>query len=285
MFADTSSQGFSVSEAEKPKAEGQLARVLCPCDFPDNTGVGCYSLLQGSNLCLLHWQADSLPLSHQRSPKPQLLLEIRLAEGPIPQFVAPPRLRPTQSCLCIFPPSVCPTLSPLRQGWPVVAPPRSAPPSLRFVPGPVAPPLPACAAPAPAVFGCGSLGKVVGSPVRAEFFHFYHVERTAGPPQVVRLRSGGATVPPAGAGGRCGWAREHGRMGLWRSGMGQRDEPLGCGFSSHAQPAPFPSALRKARREQQLVSKRLLRDEATEEAEGGCVVVILGEAEVSGQDA
>ena len=61
MFADTSSQGFSVSEAEKPKAEGQLARVLCPCDFPDNTGVGCHSLLQGSNLCLLRWQADSLP--------------------------------------------------------------------------------------------------------------------------------------------------------------------------------------------------------------------------------
>ena len=23
---------------------------------------------QGSNLCLLHWQADSLPLSHQGSP-------------------------------------------------------------------------------------------------------------------------------------------------------------------------------------------------------------------------
>ena len=99
MFADTSSQGFSVSEAEKPKAEGPLARDLCPCDFPDNTGVGCHSLLQGSNLCLLRWQADSLPLSHQRSPKPQLLLEIRLAEGPIPQLVAPPRLRPTQSSL------------------------------------------------------------------------------------------------------------------------------------------------------------------------------------------
>ena len=35
-----------------------------------NTGVGCHSLLQwifptqGSNLCLRHWQADSLPLSH-----------------------------------------------------------------------------------------------------------------------------------------------------------------------------------------------------------------------------
>ena len=40
-----------------------------------NTRVGCHFLLQGifptqgSNLCLLHWQADSLPLSHQGSPK------------------------------------------------------------------------------------------------------------------------------------------------------------------------------------------------------------------------
>ena len=42
-----------------------------------NTGVGCYALLQGifptqgSNshlLRLLHWQADSFPLSHQGSP-------------------------------------------------------------------------------------------------------------------------------------------------------------------------------------------------------------------------
>ena len=39
-----------------------------------NTGVGCHTLLQGifptqrSNLCLLHWQVDSLPLSHQGSP-------------------------------------------------------------------------------------------------------------------------------------------------------------------------------------------------------------------------
>ena len=41
-------------------------------DFPGkNTGVGGHFLLQwifptqGSNLCLRHWQADSLPLSHQ----------------------------------------------------------------------------------------------------------------------------------------------------------------------------------------------------------------------------
>ena len=50
----------------------QLARLLCPWDFPCNsTGVGCHTLLQGIfpdqglNLSLLHWQADSLPLSHQ----------------------------------------------------------------------------------------------------------------------------------------------------------------------------------------------------------------------------
>ena len=52
----------------------QPARLLCPWDFPGkNTGVGCYSLLQGifltqgSNPCPLHLllqQADSLPLSH-----------------------------------------------------------------------------------------------------------------------------------------------------------------------------------------------------------------------------
>ena len=52
----------------------QPARLLCPWDSPGkNTGVGCHFLLQGmfptqgSNLrllCLLHWQADSLPLSH-----------------------------------------------------------------------------------------------------------------------------------------------------------------------------------------------------------------------------
>ena len=47
-------------------------RLLCPWDFPGkNTGVGCHFLLQGifptqgSNLCPLYLQADSLPLSHQ----------------------------------------------------------------------------------------------------------------------------------------------------------------------------------------------------------------------------
>ena len=50
------------------------ARLLCPWDFPGkNTGVSCHALLQGifpvqgSNPHLLHWQVDSLPLSHQGS--------------------------------------------------------------------------------------------------------------------------------------------------------------------------------------------------------------------------
>ena len=49
----------------------QAARLLCSWDFPrKNTGVGCYFYIQatfptqGENPCLLHWQADSLPLSH-----------------------------------------------------------------------------------------------------------------------------------------------------------------------------------------------------------------------------
>ena len=47
-------------------------RLLCLWDFlGKNTGVGCHLLLQGifptqgSNLHLLFWQEDSLPLSHQ----------------------------------------------------------------------------------------------------------------------------------------------------------------------------------------------------------------------------
>ena len=46
--------------------------LLCPWNSPGkNTGMGYHSLLQGifpaqgSHPCLLYWQADSLPLSHQ----------------------------------------------------------------------------------------------------------------------------------------------------------------------------------------------------------------------------
>jgi len=54
--------------------ELQHARLLCPWGFPGkNTGVGCHFLLQGIfldqglNLYLLHWQVDSLALSHRGS--------------------------------------------------------------------------------------------------------------------------------------------------------------------------------------------------------------------------
>ena len=54
-------------------------RLICPWYFPGkNTGVGCHFLFQGifltqglkpSPLFLLHWQANSLPLSHLGSPE------------------------------------------------------------------------------------------------------------------------------------------------------------------------------------------------------------------------
>ena len=53
----------------------QSARLLSPWDSSGKSiGVGCHFLLQGIfltqglNLHLLHWQADSLPLSHQGNP-------------------------------------------------------------------------------------------------------------------------------------------------------------------------------------------------------------------------
>ena len=61
----------SVTTSHLTVLHSMLARLLCPWDSPDkNTRVGSHSLLQeifltqASNLRLLHWQADSLPLSH-----------------------------------------------------------------------------------------------------------------------------------------------------------------------------------------------------------------------------
>ena len=55
-----------------------LARLHCPWHYSGkNMGVGCHFLLQGMFpaqrqnlrlLCFLHWQVDSLPLSHLGSP-------------------------------------------------------------------------------------------------------------------------------------------------------------------------------------------------------------------------
>ena len=74
-----------------------LPRLLCSWDFPGkNTGVGCHFLLQGIiltqglNLCLLHWQMDSLPLNHQES-----------------LFVSPVLCLVAQSYLTLFDPMDC----------------------------------------------------------------------------------------------------------------------------------------------------------------------------------
>ena len=68
---------FSGSDSLKPHGP-RAARLLCAWDSPDNnTGVGCYALsqgifpIQGSNsslLCLLQWQAGSLPLAPPGKP-------------------------------------------------------------------------------------------------------------------------------------------------------------------------------------------------------------------------
>ena len=57
-------------------------RLLCPWVFPGKEFWSGYPpgifLTQGTNPCLpclLHWQAGSLPLSHQESPSHHLLLE------------------------------------------------------------------------------------------------------------------------------------------------------------------------------------------------------------------
>ena len=59
-----------VTDSLRPKGL-QPTRLLCPWNSPGkNSGVCCHFLLQGifltqgSNPCLLHWQVDSLPLSH-----------------------------------------------------------------------------------------------------------------------------------------------------------------------------------------------------------------------------
>ena len=79
---------WCLAEAEScPTLFVTLCTVACQAflsmGFPSKyTGVGCHFLLQGifptqgSNPRLLHWQADSLPLSHLGSP----MLETQISE-------------------------------------------------------------------------------------------------------------------------------------------------------------------------------------------------------------
>ena len=62
------SESFAIHRLQPPK-------LLYPWNFPGkNTGMSCHFFLQGTfptqgwKLHLLHWQADSLPLSRQGSP-------------------------------------------------------------------------------------------------------------------------------------------------------------------------------------------------------------------------
>ena len=82
------------------------ARLPCPWDYPsENTGVGCHFLLQGifptqgsnpSLLRLLHWQVNSLPLSHLGNPILYIIfILLRKTEG-WERFVC------FQTSLCFF---------------------------------------------------------------------------------------------------------------------------------------------------------------------------------------
>ena len=62
-----------------PTAWTVACQVPLTMGFPSkNTGEGCHFLLQGifptqgSNMHLLHWQADSLPLNHEGNPLREL---------------------------------------------------------------------------------------------------------------------------------------------------------------------------------------------------------------------
>ena len=73
--AEKKSKSESVSHSVVSDSLGPqglyLSRLLCPWNSPGkNTGEGCHFLLQGifliqgSNRCLLHWQANSLQLMY-----------------------------------------------------------------------------------------------------------------------------------------------------------------------------------------------------------------------------
>ena len=82
-----------MSDALKPHGltREELTRLLSSWDFPSkNTAVGCHFLLQGifqiqgwnpHLLCLLHWQASSLPLAPPRKPSDSFGLSWHLPCG------------------------------------------------------------------------------------------------------------------------------------------------------------------------------------------------------------
>ena len=88
-----------------------LTRLLCPWDFlGKNTGVNCHFLLQGffptegSNPCLLHWQRDSLSLSHLGSHfiHGSLYMSMLLSQLLPPSPSLPVSMSPSVHCSTIY---------------------------------------------------------------------------------------------------------------------------------------------------------------------------------------
>ena len=75
----------------------QASRLLCPWNSPGkNSGVGSHFLLleifqtQGLNPNLLHWQADSLPLSYLGSPQVCIRKKVKVESLSRVRFFATP---------------------------------------------------------------------------------------------------------------------------------------------------------------------------------------------------
>ena len=96
---------FSCAQSSVLQDSLQLepAGLLCPWNLPGkNTGMGCHFLLQGifSNpgtgsshlLCLLHWQADSLPLAPPSKPR---VNKLHMTSVQFSQSLSPVRLSAT----------------------------------------------------------------------------------------------------------------------------------------------------------------------------------------------
>ena len=78
----------------------QPIKLLCLQGFPGkNTGVGCHFLLQGifpTQMPPLHWQVDSLPLTHQEA-QPYLLMQQIFSLGMICKILVTFSIRSLQN--------------------------------------------------------------------------------------------------------------------------------------------------------------------------------------------
>ena len=68
LWASVMAAGGSILGAPRLWSSGSIVVVH---GLSCSTACGIF-LDQGSNPCLLHWQVDSVPLSHQRSPLPRV---------------------------------------------------------------------------------------------------------------------------------------------------------------------------------------------------------------------